>query len=350
MLKNVKTPIFVLACMSLVAVLIGTAIFGISVGAVNIENEWIYKIITNKMTGKLIFEEEWTKSAASIIWNIRFPKVIVAACVGAGLTLAGILMQALTKNPLADPYILGISSGASTGAVAVLLLGASLPILNGISVQLGAFLGALISGTLVFLVSGAGKSAGSTKLVLSGTAIASIFSALTNLIIFKTPDTRKVSSAMFWMTGSFAGIQWNDVLPLILTLLIGIIVCYCIHRTLDTLLLGEEMAITLGVNLKRSKNIIMLTATLLTGVMVSVSGIIGFVGLIVPHISRSIVGSTHKRLVPFSLLLGSIFMILADVAARVWGAPEELPIGVVTAILGAPFFLALLHKSKYSFN
>lgn len=347
MFKQISTIKYVSLCIFLTVFLLACMIFAIYVGAVDLEANWIYKIIINQSTGSEVFSPTWPTYVEGIVWGMRLPKVIVVACVGAGLSLVGILMQSLTKNTLADPYILGISSGASTGATAVLLLGA-LPFLGVVSVQFGAFIGALLSAILVFSLGG--KRSNTTKLVLTGVAISSLFSALTNIMIFMTPESRKVNSALFWMTGSFASVEWNDVLPIIITLVVTILFMLWIHKALDAMLLGEELAITMGVNVRIIKIIIILISTLITGVMVSVCGVIGFIGLIIPHISRSIIGTTHTRLIPFSALLGGIFLVLADMLARIVVAPSELPIGVITAILGVPFFLVLLKRSSYSFS
>lgn len=347
MLKKITTTKYIWLCIFLGILLVSCMIMAIYIGAVDLQTDWVYKIIINKTTGSEVFTPTWPKYVEGIVWGMRFPKVIVVACVGAGLSLVGILMQSLTKNTLADPYILGISSGASTGATAVLLMG-SIPFLNGLSVQVGAFIGALLSSFLVFSLGG--KQSNTTKLVLTGVATSSLFSALTNVMIFMTPESRKVNSALFWMTGSFASVEWSDVLPIVIILIGTIVFMLWIHRALDAMLLGEELAITVGVNVTMIKIIIIVISTLITGIMVSVCGVIGFIGLIIPHVARSLIGATHTRLIPLTALLGAIFMVLADTLARVVVAPFELPIGVITAILGVPFFLYLLKRSSYSFS
>ena len=349
MLKKIRGPFFGLLCALLSLLLFGVMILGINVGAVDLRPDWIFQIIANHITGRELFSVEWEPYMEGIVWGMRFPKVIVAACVGGGLSLVGILMQAMTKNSLADPYILGISSGASTGATSVLLLG-SLPFIGEATVQMGAFLGAMVSSVIVFVLAGTSGKFNPTTLVLSGTAVSAIFSAVTNVLIFLSPDKRKVNSALFWMTGSFGSAEWEDVLPAVISLLIILLLSMAIHHSLDALLLGEEIAVTVGVNVRAQKLIIIVASSLVTGVMVSMSGVIGFVGLVIPHISRTLAGTVHRRLIPFAVLLGGSFMVLADMFARVVAAPAELPIGVVTALLGAPFFLFLLRRSRYSFN
>ena len=350
MLKHIKKSTFLILCVGMFLVLLGAMVLGINLGAVDLRPDWIYEIILNNITGKEIFAAEWSKSAQSIVWGMRFPKVIVCACVGAGLSLTGILMQAMTRNSLADPYILGISSGASTGATAILLVAGAFPLFQGVSVGMGAVIGAMLSSVIVMVLGGASGQFSPGKLVLSGTAVSAIFHAITNLLIFLSPDKRKVNSALFWMEGSFSSAAWEDVLPALATLLVIFAISMVINRSLDTLLLGEDIAITVGVNVRAMKLIIVLSSSLVTGIMVSMSGCIGFVGLIVPHVARTLIGTAHRRLIPFAMLLGGIFMVLADMFARVVVAPSELPIGVVTALLGAPFFLAMLRKSGYSFS
>ncbi|MDO4299527.1 MAG: iron ABC transporter permease [Lachnospiraceae bacterium] len=349
MLKNAKHSTRIALIGGLLLFLVFSIVMAINIGAVNINPKIIFSIIANHLTRKTVFEAAWSSAQDSIVWTLRFPKVIVAGCVGAGLSLAGIFMQALTKNPLADPYILGISSGASTGAVISLLMG-TLPLIGKLPLSVGAFFGALLTSVLVFVIGGNGGKGSTTRLVLVGMAISSLFSAMTSLIIFITPDSKKVTSAMFWMTGSFAGVAWSDVLPAIVALVIGIAVAVMIRTEMDALLMGEDLAKNYGVNVVMIKIVLIITSTLLTAVMVSMSGIIGFVGLVVPHVARQLMGAAHKKMLPVALLGGASFMIWADVIARVCVAPEELPVGVVTALAGAPFFLMMLRRSRYDFG
>lgn len=343
MLKHIRTGSFVALCIALALLLLMSVILAIHVGAVELTPQWVFQILANHITGQDLFPKSWPGYANGIVWGMRLPKVLAAACVGAGLSIVGIMMQAMTKNAMADPYLLGISSGASAGATAAILLGI-------LSVGTGAFIGAILSVVLVFLLSGASGRVSATKLILSGVAVSSLFSAVTNLLIFLQSNEKKLSAVLFWMTGSFASVTWGNVLPVTISLLVCIAVLLLIHRALDALLLGEEMAVTVGVDVPKLKILMIVLSALVTGIMVSVSGTIGFVGLIVPHIARTLVGTVHRRLIPFAALLGGIFMIWADAIARVVVAPSELPIGVVTAFIGAPFFLVLLRRSRYSFQ
>lgn len=349
MLKKVRTSTFVAICLVMVAVLALSMVLAIHIGAVDLTPEWIFKILVNHIAGKEIFAVQWPGYAEGIVWGMRMPKVLAAACVGAGLSLVGIMMQAMTKNSMADPYLLGISSGASAGATAAILVG-SLPVIGAVTVQSGAFIGAVISAVLVFVVAGASGRVSSTKLVLSGVAISSLFSAASSLLIFLSNDSKKLSSVLFWMSGSFASVTWDDIAPVFVALAVCVVAMLLTHKALDALLLGEEMAITVGVNVPGLKILIIVLGALVTAIMVCVSGTIGFVGLIIPHVCRSIVGTSHRRTIPFAALLGAVLMIWADAIARTVVAPSELPIGVVTAFIGVPFFLILLRKSKYSFQ
>ena len=348
MLKNARrstiTAIYILMAVALIV----TIIAAINIGSVDINPLTIFRIITGKMR-KEDLTGIYSKSQINIIWNLRLPKVLVACCTGAGLALSGILMQALTKNPLADPYILGISSGASTGAVLSLLAG-PLPLIGQLPLAEGAFFGALLSSVLVFVIGSDGTRINTTKMVLVGMSLSALFSALTELVIFLTPDSRKVQSASFWLSGSFAGTGWSDVPLAIVITTAGILIIRPLARELDALLMGEDIARNAGVNTTFIKWLLILVSTLLTAVLVSMSGVIGFVGLVIPHISRSLVGAAHKRLIVVSLFTGSIFMVWTDVFARTMAAPRELPVGVVTAICGAPVFLTLLRRSRYSFK
>lgn len=352
MLTSKKRIVYPTFCAVLFIILLLSALLSINVGAVNIRPIWIVQIIVNKisasLTGQEIFAAQWPPSAVNIVWELRLPKVFAAVCVGAGLSLSGIMMQALTRNALAEPFVLGISSGASTGAVAAILMG-GLPLIGTFSPKAGAFGGALLASILIFLLSGR-KNPSTTRLVLTGMVLSSFFQAFTNLMIFLSPNEKKVSSAMFWMTGSLAGVMWEDVPSVLAAAVIGILAVLPLMRGMDAMLMGEERAITQGVNTKLLKRELIVLSSFVTGIMVSISGVIGFVGLVVPHVIRALFGSSHYRLIPASLLLGPIFLLWADVLARVLVRPEEMPIGILTAVFGVPFFLLLLHKSGYRFG
>jgi len=340
---------FTLLIVFLIGLLLISIIFGIMLGPVKISPDSVLKVVLNKLLKKDYFPATWKASTESIVWTIRSPRVAMGIITGAGLSLAGVCMQALTKNSLAGPYILGISSGASTGAVAALTLGIFTSI--GIyAVPLSAFLGALVSATLVFAIAKTNGEFTATKLVLTGMAISAVFAACTNILIFGAKDEQVVRSALFWMTGSISGTKWTQLLLPLVTLIISIIILQLFSTSLNGMLLGDHVALTMGIDVEKIRLLLVIITTLLTAIIVSFTGVIGFVGLIVPHGARTIVGSEHSRVIPVSCLIGSILLIWADIGARLIFSPEEIPIGVITSLIGAPFFLWLLKGGKYRFG
>lgn len=316
-------------------------VIGVVVGSVKIAPDCIFKIIVNKITNHEVFPAEWSESSQAIIWDIRIPRVLLAMLVGIGLSLSGVLMQALTKNPLADPYILGISSGASTGAVLVIMTSA-LAFMPRYRTMVGAFCGAVLAILLAVKCASINNKVTATQLVLSGVAVSALFSAATNIIIYTSAETSKQKTALFWMIGSLSGATWQKVILVFVICLLGTVVMLAIAPSLDVLLLGDDAAKTLGLNIRRIKIAVILLCTVMTGSIVAVSGVIGFVGLVIPHITRMLVNSTHRKLVPAAVVIGGIFVVWSDIISRMIIAPEELPIGVVTSCIGAPFFLWLL--------
>ena len=323
----------------LTIVLIATIIGAIAIGSTYIEPGVVYKVLINKLLNQNIFDSTWNIMFDNIIWEIRLPRVLLGAICGAGLALCGVLMQCVTKNPIAEPYILGISSGASCGAVAIIILG-------GMS-----FIGSIISGVLVFVIgTQMGRITSTTRLVLSGMAISTIFSALTNLLIYSAKNSNQAKNALFWTIGSLGGAKWDILLIPFIALVFVIIVSFIMSKSLDILLLGDDSAVILGINVKLVKSVILILATLLTSTLVAITGAIGFIGLVVPHVCRTIAGSDHKKLIILSSLVGSIFLILSDVVARGIFPPIEIPIGIITSLVGGPFFLYLISNKNYSFG
>ena len=330
---------YMVFCVIMAVVLFLSFLLAIRLGSVDLEFDTIRKILINRLTGREMYKPDWKSSTELIVWTIR-----------AGLTLCGILMQVLTKNSLADPYVLGISHGASAGAVSVIMYG-WLNILGGYGTMAGAFLGSVVSILLALRIATVRNKVTATQLVLAGIAVSALFSAATNFMIYHTKTgSDKVKTATYWMMGSLSGSSWEKLKYAT----IAFVVCFCLimllTRQLDVLLLGDDVAATVGVDTGKLKLWIIIISTLLTGIIVSVSGTIGFVGLTFPHITRSIVGTKHKRLVPASMLVGGTFLVIADILSRVLVAPEELPIGVVSAFFGAPFFLYLIKKSNGKFG
>ena len=331
---------------SVCALLLLAAGFSVSIGDVETKPIDILKFIINKITGGEWFVRTWEENMETIIWNIRFPRVIMSCIVEAGLSVCGVLMQALTKNALADPYVLGISAGASDGAVAAIVLG-WFGFMGGYSTITGAVLGAAVSIILSLNIASYRRRITSSRLVLAGIATAALFTAVTNLIIYGgNSGSDKTKTAQYWMVGSLSGADWDKVKYVSIVFALIILLIMLFVNELDVLLLGDDVAESLGVNTGRIKLVIILAATALTGVVVSVSGVIGFIGLVVPHIVRTFVGSKHKRLLPAVILTGGLFTMLADVVSRIIIAPEELPIGIISAFIGAPFFLYLIKKNR----
>ncbi len=341
---------FIIFCIFMIALLGGALILAIFLGSVMVSPGTVCKVLANHLTRKEIYEAAWTASEESIVWTIRFPRVLMAFMVGAGLALSGILMQALTKNSLADPYVLGISSGASAGAVAVIMYG-WFSFMGTFHIAFGAGLGALLSIVIAMKVSSVDNKITATQLVLAGIAVSTLFTALTNFMIYyKQSGSDKQKTAMYWMMGSLSGASWSSVVYVFVIFILCVIAIIFFTGHLDILMLGDDAATTLGLNLRFIKMGIIVLCTLLTGAIVSVSGVIGFVGLIIPHVTRSLIGPKHGRLIPAAILVGGFYMIICDLISRVIVSPEELPIGVLTALFGAPFFLFLIRKSKSKFG
>lgn len=277
-----------------------------------------------------------------IIWEYRLSRALVAACCGAGLSLCGAVLQALLRNALADPYVLGISAGASTGAVLVMLLG-----LGGglIGISLGAFLGAALAFGLVVLLA-TGIRGGPAQVILAGVAGAQLFNALTAWIVSTSANAEQARSVMFWLLGSLGGVRWHDVGLAAAVVGVGLLVCLYCARTLDAFVFGDDAAASLGVPVARLRWLLFGVTALITATLVSIVGAVGFVGLVVPHIARLLVGPRHVRLLLACVLIGANFMVLADIASRLIVPGQVLPIGVVTALVGAPVFAALLYRNR----
>lgn len=285
-----------------------------------------------------------------IVWDLRLPRAALALVVGGGLSIVGVAMQALVRNPLAEPYILGISSGAAAGA-SLFYLG-FLPALlsRSFSMPLAAFIGGFVSISIVYLVARSGSSISVARLLLAGVAMSALMGALTALITFASPEPNKLRAILFWLQGSLSGTRWSLVLLPAIATGLGLVLLLGLSRPLDAMLLGEEPAFSLGVPTEKVKRILIVLAALVTGSLVASSGAIGFVGLIIPHVVRFFTGVTHRRLIPASFLLGGAFLIWADVAARTLISAQELPVGAVTALCGVPFFLFLLRRKQVRFQ
>ena len=330
---------FSLFCLGSLFLIISLSI-GISVGAVPVHTGTVWGIILNKFSPDLV-EQTWSKGREAIVWDIRFPRTLLAIMVGSGLAIVGASLQSVTRNLLADPHLLGISSGGAFGAILALLhTGLFIGLLT---VPLLAFLGALFATFIVLIVSRFTSSTSADRLVLAGVAVSFIIMSCANILIF-LGDPKATHTVVFWMLGGLGLAQWNQLIyPLIVLLICGIWL-FSQARVLNAMTVGDETASTLGINVTKFRFVIFVVCALITGVMVAFSGIIGFVGLMVPHIVRMFVGGDYLRVLPLSALLGAIFLLWADIAARTIMPPEDMPIGIVTGLVGGIFFVWLLRR------
>jgi iron complex transport system permease protein len=301
------------------------------------------------MLGHLLPDMSWmndgsiTRLQDQAVWQFRLPRTLLAGLAGAGLALAGALMQAIVRNPLAEPYILGVSAGAGLGAVSVITLGSAA--VAGLTLSTAAFIGALATTVIVYLLAQQRGVLAPTRMILGGVALGSLLSAVTSYLTLTT-EAQNVFSVLFFLLGSVSAATMGQLA--VPAVAVGLATFYVLTRTraLNALLVGDESAIALGVDVNRLRTILMITAALLTGSVVAVSGGIGFVGLVIPHVSRILVGSDHRRMIPVTVLGGALFLMLADLLARTAAQPTEIPIGIVTAVVGAPFFLWLMRRGR----
>ncbi len=320
--------------------LVLSVVVAVGVGAVSVPASTVFGIVANKAFPGL-FEVDWSKGREAIVWDIRFPRVLLAALVGAGLAVVGAVLQAVTRNPLADPHLLGISSGGAFGAILALLhTGLFVGLLT---VPLMAFAGALVATAVVLGVARFAAATSADKLILAGVAVSFIIMALANMLIF-LGDPRATHTVVFWMLGGLGLAQWSHLLfPL------GVLVLtapWLLARAgdLNAMTIGDETASTLGIPVAQFRLTVFVVGALITGVMVAFSGMIGFVGLMVPHIVRFWAGGNYVRLIPASMLVGAILLIWADMFARTVMSPEDMPIGIVTGLVGGMFFIGLLRQ------
>ena len=327
-----------------ITVFIGLIIFtSLSLGAVKVNVKDILNIIYGKIIGN---EEAYLKIHSSIvyiIWNIRFPRIIVGLFIGGMLSIAGVTYQGILKNPMADPFVLGISSGAALGATIGIISKISFNILGLNFISLMAFAGALLVIFLVYNIARIKNEIPITTLLLSGIAMSQFLTAILSILMMLFD--RDLNKIFFWTLGSLSGKGWDSIVNILPYAVLGLIILMYYSKDMDILLLGDESAKNLGVEADRVKKIILVTASIITAASVSVSGIIGFIGLIVPHIVRIFIGPKHVKLIPLSFITGGALMVICDTIARSL-MPQEIPVGIITAILGAPFFIYILKKKK----
>mgnify|MGYP001030193080 CR=1 FL=1 len=320
--------------------LISTLVISLGIGAVFIPPERVVDIITNPSQADL------DPAEISIVRDLRLPRAFLAALVGAGLAIAGAAFQALFRNPLADPYVIGASSGASLGATIAITFGLTWNFAGFGPIQLAAFVGALSTVFLVYTIAGGNVKAGVISLLLAGTAISTVLSSVTSLfMLMNRESTHEIFS---WLMGSFNGRSWPQLTVSLPYLVIGMAILWFASRPLDALSLGEDTAQTIGLSIGKTRGVVVAVASLITAAAVASSGVIGFVGLVAPHIARILFGASHHRLIPASAVLGGLLTLLADDLARTLMAPFELPVGLITSLIGGIFFLYLIRTRQRS--
>ncbi|MEB6380188.1 iron ABC transporter permease [Leclercia adecarboxylata] len=325
-------------CLAVVALLLVIA-FGVSVGELSIPLQSVFYAITNKMG---LTEAPLNRIYESVIWDFRLSRALVAACCGAGLAICGAVLQSLLKNALAEPYVLGVSAGASTGAVSVVVLGIGS---GTVTLSAGAFAGAFAAFAFVALLTN-GARGGSERTILAGVAASQLFNAITAWTVSTSASAQQARDVMFWLLGSFSGVRWPEFQLVLIVMLVGLAICLYYARALDAFTFGDDAAASLGIAVPWVRLVLFIVTALMTATIVSMAGSIGFVGLVVPHMMRFFFGPLHRTLLIASALAGAILMVLADIASRLLIAPQSLPVGVVTALVGVPFFAVIIYRSR----
>ncbi|CAI8760887.1 iron complex transport system permease protein [Pseudomonas zeae] len=319
------------------ATLLIAVVAGVAIGETSIAPDVVLQVLANKLWGAGHVLDPIDEG---IVWNYRLTRALVAAACGAGLATCGVILQSLLRNPLADPYLLGISAGASTGAVMVALLGVGAGI---ISLSVGAFAGAVTAFVLVIVLARVcGSASGTGQIILAGIAGSQLFNALTAFLITRSASSEQARGIMFWLLGNLGGVRWPSVWLAVPVAVLGLVVCLWHRRALDAFTFGADSAASLGIPVRRVQILLIGCAALVTAVMVSIVGSIGFVGLVIPHAARLLLGTGHARLLPASALGGAVFLIAADVLSRTLIKGQVIPVGVITALVGAPVFALIL--------
>ena len=322
------------ASLAAISLTIGVSV---GIGDLPIPLSTTFYAITNRLGWTGV---ELNRIHETVIWDYRLSRALVAAFCGAGLALSGAIMQSLLRNPLAEPYVLGISAGASTGAVAIVILNIGA---GAVSLSAGAFAGAFAAFAFVALLSN-GTRGGADRTILAGVAASQLFNAATSYVVTTSGNAQQARDVMFWLLGSFGGVRWPEFMLVATIIGLGLLVCLLYARVLDAFAFGDEAASSLGVNVGRARIGLFALTAMMTATIVSMVGSIGFVGLVVPHAARFFVGPLHIRLLPACAIVGAIFMVLADIASRALIPQQVLPIGVVTALVGVPFFSIILYR------
>ncbi|MEU9891457.1 iron ABC transporter permease [Sphaerisporangium sp. NPDC051011] len=325
----------------LVLLTLAAATAGVAAGSVDLPPGQVWGILLHRIHPALA-EQSWTQVRETIVMDVRLPRILLCGVIGAGLSVCGMALQALVRNPLADPMLLGVSSGASVGAVAVVVFNVTL--FGVFSLPVAAFIGALAALVAVYFLARSGGRMTTVRLVLAGVATAEVLSAVAGFLVVTSNDPHKTQSALRWMLGGLAGTTWTVVWIPAAAVLAGTVVLLGVSRPLNLLLAGEEAAAALGLDVHRFRAGLFVLVAMMIGTIVAVSGSIGFVGLIMPHVVRLLLGADHRRALPACALLGAAFLIVADLVARTLISPEEIPVGLLTALVGGPFFLWLMRR------
>ena len=323
-----------------VGLLFVAVVAAVAFGSVNLALGDVFEVFVDRSSGN-----EASSTADQIIWNLRLPRVVLAAVVGAALTTSGAVMQVLVRNALADPFLLGVSAGASVGATAVLLFG----VFSGLglwAVSAGSALGSLVAIVSVLLLAGSGTSS-PTQLILIGVVMSALFQSITSFLIFRG-DPNATQGVLFWLLGSFGRATWDQIPIPLGVLVISLAYLLAHRRSLNALAMGDEAASGLGIEVVRLRRKLFVVASICAASTVAVAGVIGFIGLVVPHLVRIFVGVDHRRVLPLGLVVGATFTVLADLAARTVVSPQEMPLGVVSAVIGAPMLLLLVRRRSAS--
>ena len=349
--KSIKdsTPMYIGVVLTLLVILVGSIMISVTLGSAKISVSEVYKVLGYKLLGIKAYSEYSSGPMHDVVWVSRFPRVVLAIAIGMSLSISGVVMQAIVKNPLADPYILGISSGASLGATFAIMLGFG-AVLGGNFVGVMAFIGALLVSFGVLLLANIKGSATSSKLILAGMALSAVCSSFSNFIIYIANDKTGMQSVTYWLLGSLAGAKWETDIIILPIVIIACLFFWSRYRVLNLMLLGDDVSITLGTDLHKPRHIYLIITSIMIGLSVYCAGVIGFVGLIIPHAVRMIFGTDHKKLIPISALVGSIFMIFADALSRIIIPNSEIPIGILISMVGAPVFIYLMVKKSYGFG
>ena len=336
-------------CLLLLLLLCAAIFWALGIGTVHLPAEAIWSAVGAQFASGTPVDAPGKGPVHDIVWLLRLPRLLLAVAIGAGLSVCGVIMQAIVKNPLADPYILGISSGASLGATAAVLRGVGAAFGEN-AVGVSAFVGAFAISLGVLFIANLGGRANAVKLLLGGMALSAVCSAFSSFIIYFANNKDGIQTVTYWLMGSLAGANW-DTLPVIGGIVVlAVLFFWTQSRILNLMLLGDESAVTLGKDLHGYRQAYLLVSALIVGFAVYAAGMIGFVGLVVPHVVRMLIGTDHKRLIPVAALSGAVFLVVADGLCRVIIPRTELPIGILISMIGAPCFIYLMVKRTYGFG